>query len=111
MLALKFSDLTVTDCIVNKLRNTDEVCCTFSKGFCRAIFEENNFTPTNPEGFHDDSFVEGELQFNFDRQTKDLVEVLLFPVYMVDGMWLNGMDFLNVEVSDEIVNKVREYLK
>ena len=87
-----------------ELKNMDQfetsifvtVTAEIGKEITAEIFKEEGINPKNENSELDDSYVVGELQFNFDIKTKELCEILLFPSYENgDGDIVNG-DFINV---------------
>ena len=85
------------------------VTAEINKEITAEIFKEEGAIPKNENLEPDDSYIVGELQFNFDIKTKELCEILLFPSYEdEDGGIVNG-DFINV--SDLFADREKEVRK
>lgn len=97
---LKFSDVMETSVIT--------VCAELSKVQTRELFAAVWATPYNDLYEPDENYIGGELQFNFDKETKELTEVLLFPIYGTEDNKLCG-DF--VDAPDYIWEKFEEAAK
>ena len=102
-------DMNFTEVIDFSERLT--VCAEISKEDTKRIFEENRETPKNDALEADDSFVNGELQFNFDEAGENLEEVLLFPTYEFEDDSITNGDFIGVtdQFSGELP-RVLEFL-
>ncbi len=85
------------------------VTAEIDKEIVTEIFKEEGATPKNDNLEPDSSYIVGEVQFNFDIETNELCEILLFPSYKdEDGSIVNG-DFINV--SDLFVDYENEARK
>ena len=83
-----------------------------TKELTAEIFERENELPRNNELDEDWTFKEGEVQFNFDKDTMDCTEILLFPVYEdEDGNSANVGDFIHVDDFDNFIDEVKKLLK
>ncbi len=78
--------------VCTDLANTDEVYAKISKEDTKKLYESAGETPINQNGAEDHSYIEGEVQFIFEKD-QTLSEILLFPVYEEDDGFING-DFI-----------------
>ena len=85
----------VIEDVITDLEDIDEVFVEISKEDTIQLFKDAGETPCNEEGDPDEDYVNGELQFHFAKNTDDVTEILLFPVYEDDGDMYNG-DFINL---------------
>ena len=100
-------DINITDIRIRP--SFDEVYIEISKETTKSLFHEVGSVPYNDGGSDtpDESYVLGELQFVFDKDTNNIREILLFPVYFdtEEDQYQNG-DFVNItnnlEYSEEI---------
>ena len=81
--------------VITDLEDIDEVFVEISKEDTIQLFKDAGETPCNEEGDPDKDYVYGELQFHFAKNTDDVTEILLFPVYEDEGEVYNG-DFINI---------------
>ena len=92
--------------------SVNTVCVLISKEDVKALFEANGAVPKNDALEPDDSYVEGEIQFNYDKEDNSLSEVLVFPTYEEeDGSLVNG-DFIDVadDLDEEYFNQAQDAL-
>lgn len=85
----------VIEDVITDLEDIDEVFVEISDEDTMQLFEDAGVTPCNEEGDPDEDYVYGELQFHFAKNTDDITEILLFPVYEDEGEVYNG-DFINI---------------
>lgn len=94
----------------------DTVYAEISKEQVKEIFDNAGAVPKNESLEPDGSYVSGEIQFNFDKDTDKLTEILVFPVYMDpddsnNQCQLNG-DFINApDGLWELETQAREFLR
>ena len=76
-----------------ELESSDQVYVEIPRETTSKIFKEKGQKPINAYSEEDDSYVSGELQFIFEKETDNLQELLLAPVYKEDDGFTNG-DFI-----------------
>lgn len=92
-----------------ELRLCDTVYVSLDKDTTAQMFKDRKSTPCNNNGKPDKEYVEGELQYNIAKDSDDILEILLFPVYKgaADGEYKNG-DFIippNYVLNNEDMKK------
>lgn len=87
-------DLTFTEAIF-ELDDCDEVNARISKEDLKALYDDAHCIPCNEDGKEDDTYIEGEIQFLFNKDTDVVDEILAFPVYEENEGIVNG-DFIDV---------------
>lgn len=89
------------------------VVAFISRENIQLIYELFDSQPKNDSGDPDNSYIYGEMRFNFNKETNELEEVLLFPVYEndpeddgLDGL-VNG-DFIRIDTmfSDKMIKRI-----
>lgn len=89
-MGFRFTDITVGEL------DHPEIYARISKEATKRFFELDNVPPTNCDAVKDDSYIEGEVQFIFNADGKNLDEILIFPVYEdEEGGLINGADWAN----------------
>ncbi len=88
---ISFTDVMITSVIT--------ACAYLSKEQVKDIFTECGETPKDMLMENNEDYLEGELQFNFDKDTKRLTEILVFPVYasiegLANGDFINAPDYI-----------------
>ena len=101
-------DMTFTEAIF-ELDDCDEVNARISKEDLKALYDEAHCVPCNENGEEDDTYIEGEVQFLFNKDTDVVDEILAFPVYSEDQDAIVNGDFIDVttelwEYRDEAVS-------
>ncbi len=87
------------------------VTAEIDKEIVTEIFKEEGATPKNDNLEPDDSYIVGEIQFNFDVETNELCEILLFPSYNDENGGIVNGDFINVsDLFADRENEVRKML-
>ncbi len=80
------------------------------KDFVKKYFEEAGKKVINEHNKEDNTYVCGDLQFSYDKDTEDVTEVLLFPTYYDDNLgYYNGEDF--IDLTDKYSEYGAEVLK
>ena len=98
------------DQIITEL-SSNEVFCSVTKEEVKYLFDLKHEVPKNDEGEEDDSYVSGEVQFMFNKETDELEEILLFPVYEDgEGGYVNGEFIDPPDCIYSFEDSVREYL-
>lgn len=87
------------------LDDSDLVYVEISKEVIAKMFADAMETPENPFGEEDDSYESGEIQFIFDKDSENLQEILVFPVYADE----DGDGCSNGESFIDAPNSVWEY--
>ena len=82
--------------------SVNTVCALIAKEDVTAIFERHRISPKNDAMEPDNSYTEGEIQFNYDKDDNSLSEVLVFPTYKDEEGGLTNGDFVNVIDSDDL---------
>lgn len=95
-----------------ELDDCDEVYASISKEDVKNIFESKGYLTYNDEGDQDDSYISGEIQFIFRKNTEEIIEVLLFPCYEYEDCINNG-DFIDItnefaKYEDEAIEFLRK---
>lgn len=88
---MKFYD-AITETSINT------ILAKITKEEVKEIFIAANCQPKNSALEPDDSYISGELQYNFDKETGSLIEILVFPIYSIGESIENG-DFINAPES------------
>lgn len=78
------------------------------------MYELFDAQPKNDDYDPDDSYINGEIRFNFNKETNELEEVLLFPVYENkydpedDDDGLRNGDFIRIDnmFSDPMIKRI-----
>lgn len=106
-------DINITDVRIGQCFDT--VYIELSKETTKSLFHEVGSAPYNDGDTPDESYVLGELQFEFDKDTIFIKEILLFPVYFdaEEDVYQNG-DFVNItnnlEYSEEHLEMILKQL-
>lgn len=81
-----------------------------SKENVQLIYELFDTQPKNDNYDPDDSYISGEIRFNFSKETNELEEVLLFPVYedAPEDYGLKNGDFIRINnlFSDSMIKRI-----
>lgn len=106
-------DINITDVRIGQCFDT--VYIELSKETTKSLFHEVGSAPYNDGDTPDESYVLGELQFEFDKDTIFIKEILLFPIYFntEEDVYQNG-DFVNItnnlEYSEEHLEMILKQL-
>lgn len=85
----------------------DTVYVSLDKDTTAQMFKDRKSTPCN-NGKPDKEYVEGELQYNIAKDSDDILEILLFPVYKGAADWYENGDFIippNYVLNNEDMKK------
>ncbi len=89
----------------------DVACAHLEKEQVAELFKDSSGIPKNDALEPDDAYTKGEIQFNFSKETEDLEEVLVFPIYEYDDSEING-DFIPAPdyIITRFADEAREFV-
>ena len=96
---------------VVEFNSCHSVVAFVSKENVQLIYELFDAQPKNDDYELDDSYISGEIRFNFNKDTNEIEEVLLFPVYENDPEGIKGVDngdFIRIDnmFSDSMIRRI-----
>ena len=104
------NNIELTDLTINEL-DSNQLYFGVPLAFLTETFKETNTEITDPDGNPNDNFTAAELQVIFPKDSEEIEEILLFPVFEDEDGYANGENFVSVSVDADLENFFIETLR